>query len=101
MSTQGEFSFDAGAAGEGYSRWLAGRKLAAVELARRLNLRLQPKAFIIDERLLAKRNSVAHGQFFDLGVPEFEDTFSEMCQLLEIWRNEIENACASRKYLTN
>ena len=41
MNTQGEFNFDAGAADEGYSRWLAGRKLAAVELARRLNLPLQ------------------------------------------------------------
>jgi len=41
MNTQGEFNFEAGAAGEGYSRWLAERKLAAVELARRLNLPLQ------------------------------------------------------------
>lgn len=41
MTAQGEFDFDAGGAGEGYARWLAGRKLAAVELARRLNLPLQ------------------------------------------------------------
>lgn len=41
MTMQGEFNFDAGAAGEGYSRWLAGRTQAAVELARRLNLPLQ------------------------------------------------------------
>jgi hypothetical protein len=41
MSAQGEFNFDAGTTGEGYSCWLAGRKLAAVELARRLNLPLQ------------------------------------------------------------
>jgi len=41
MSAQDEFNFDAGPTEEGYSRWLAGRKLAAVELARRLNLPLQ------------------------------------------------------------
>jgi hypothetical protein len=41
MNPQGEFNFDAGPTGEGYSRWLAGRKLAALELARRLNLPLQ------------------------------------------------------------
>ncbi len=41
MNTQGEFNFDASATGEGYSRWLPGRKLASVELARRLNLPLQ------------------------------------------------------------
>jgi hypothetical protein len=43
MSTQGEFSFDGEgeAASEGYTRWVAGRKMAAEELARRLNLPLQ------------------------------------------------------------
>ena len=40
MSAQDEFNFDTGTANEGYSRWLAGRKLAAVELARSLNLPL-------------------------------------------------------------
>jgi hypothetical protein len=40
MNAQGEFSFDAGADDEGCSRWLAGRKLATAELARRLNLPL-------------------------------------------------------------
>jgi hypothetical protein len=38
---QGEFNFDAETAGGGYARWLAGRKQAASELARRLNLPLQ------------------------------------------------------------
>jgi hypothetical protein len=37
---QGEFNFDATGAEEGYTRWLAGRKLAAAELARRMNLPL-------------------------------------------------------------
>lgn len=41
MNAQGEFNFEAGTPDEGYSRWLAGRKLAAEELARRLNLPLQ------------------------------------------------------------
>ncbi len=41
MSTEGEFNFGAGSPGEGHSRWLAERKLATVELARRLNLPLQ------------------------------------------------------------
>jgi len=41
MNAQAEFNFEAGAEGEGYSRWLAERKVAAIELARRLNLPLQ------------------------------------------------------------
>jgi hypothetical protein len=40
MIGQGELNFDAGDTGEGHERWLTGRKLAAAELARRLNLPL-------------------------------------------------------------
>lgn len=40
MNTQGQFNFDGGANDDGYSRWLAGRKMASTELARRLNLPL-------------------------------------------------------------
>ena len=41
MNSQGELDFSGGNAGEGYSRWQAQRKLALVELARKLNLPLQ------------------------------------------------------------
>jgi hypothetical protein len=41
MNAQGELDFSAGNAGEGYTRWQAQRKLALVELARKLNLPLQ------------------------------------------------------------
>ena len=35
---QGEFNFEAMGAGDGHARWLEGRRLAARELARQLNL---------------------------------------------------------------
>jgi hypothetical protein len=74
MNEQGEFSFDPEAAGEGYSRWLAGRKLAAVELARRLNLplhrgvevwlvggiRLRGKLQLQEEMLFLQEDQVRH-----------------------------------------
>lgn len=40
MNPQGEFDFNTGGAGGGYTRWVEGRKLAIAELARRLNLPL-------------------------------------------------------------
>lgn len=40
MSPQDELDFNAGGTGEGHAHWMAGRKLAADELARRLNLPL-------------------------------------------------------------
>jgi hypothetical protein len=89
MSAQGEFNFDAGAAGEGYSRWLAGRKLAAVELARRLNLplqhevevwlvggiRLRGKLRLSEEMLVIEEDHVRH---LELQVDHVPFTMREM-----------------------
>ena len=74
MSAQGEFTFDTGAGGEGYSRWVAGRKLASLELARRLNLpllhevevwlvggiRLRGKLRLQEEMLVIQEDHVRH-----------------------------------------
>jgi hypothetical protein len=40
MNAQGEFDFGTGSAGAGYTRWLAQRRLARLELARQINLPL-------------------------------------------------------------
>ena len=40
MDEQGEFSFGAAGTAEGYTQWLAGRRMAVTELARRMNLPL-------------------------------------------------------------
>ncbi|HEV2331087.1 MAG TPA: hypothetical protein VGY56_20075 [Verrucomicrobiae bacterium] len=75
MTMQGEFNFDAAAGRDGgYSRWLAGRKLSALELARRLCLplnhdvevwltggvRLRGKLRLQEEMLFIEEDSVRH-----------------------------------------
>src|SRR6266567_3289195 len=40
MNPQGEFNFDPDASGEGYTRWLLGRRMAVEILARKMNLSL-------------------------------------------------------------
>jgi hypothetical protein len=89
MNAQGEFDFDAGAAGAGYSRWLAGRKMAAVELARRLNLplnhevevwllggiRLRGKLQLQEEVLFIEEDCVRH---LGLQVDQVPFTIREM-----------------------
>ncbi len=40
MSCQSEFNFGAGETDQGYTQWLAGRRVAAEELARRIHLPL-------------------------------------------------------------
>lgn len=59
----------------------------------------ETKAVLIDEKLLAKRNGIAHGQFLDIDLVEFEELFKDISTLLETWRNELENACVTRRYL--
>lgn len=79
---------------------LSSKVLRNISLAVGVNYSVfETKAVLIDERLLGKRNSVAHGQFLDLDFSEFEDTFNEVSQLLELWRNQIQNACALKLYL--
>jgi hypothetical protein len=96
MSMQGEFSFGAGAAGEGYSRWLAGRKLAAVELARRLNLplqhevevwlvggiRLRGKLRLSEEKIFIEEDHVRHLELLVNHVP-FKMREMESCIRLD------------------
>ena len=74
MNAQGEFDFDSGSAGEGYTRWLAQRKLAIAELARQINLplehqvevwlvggvRLRGKLQLQDDRLFLGNDDVQH-----------------------------------------
>ncbi len=45
MIAQGQFNFDASADAEGYSRWLATRRVLAKDLARRLNL---PVGYLVE-----------------------------------------------------
>lgn len=80
---QGEFNFDAGATGEGYSRWLAGRKLATSEIARRLGLplgrevevwlvghiRLRGKLRLQEELLFIEEDQARHLGFCVDNVP--------------------------------
>ena len=89
ISAQGEFSFDTGSAGDGYARWLAGRKLAVAELARRLNLplghevevwlvggiRLRGKLRLQEEALLIEEDHVRH---LGLRVEQVPFTMREM-----------------------
>jgi hypothetical protein len=59
----------------------------------------QTKSALIDERLLYKRNNVVHGQFLDLDVVDFTEIYNEVTTMMETWRNELDNACVTKRYL--
>jgi len=88
MSAQGEFDFETSRPDEGYTRWLAGRKLASAELARRLNLPLHHEVEVwlaggirlrgklrLEEVLLIEEDSVRH---LGLRVDQVPFTMGEM-----------------------
>ena len=89
MSGQAEFNFEANTSGEGYARWLAGRRTTAVELARRMNLplghevevwllggiRLRGKLRLREELLFVEEERVRH---LELMVDHVAFTYREM-----------------------
>ena len=82
MSGQSEFNFGAGETGHGYTQWLAGRQLAAEELARRIHLplghqvevwlyggvRLRGNLRLKEERLFIEEDHVRHLELVVEGV---------------------------------
>lgn len=89
MDNQGEFNFSDPGTADGYSQWLAGRRLTAVELALRMNLpighqvevwlygniRLRGKLRLEEELLFVEEERVRH---LALMVDHVPFTYREM-----------------------
>jgi hypothetical protein len=57
------------------------------------------KKTILDERLLDRRNHIAHGEALDIGVEEYLELHDAVVALLEEFRTQVENACLNKLYL--
>lgn len=89
MSSQSEFNFGAGKTDQGYTQWLAGRRVAVEELARRIHLplghqvevwlyggvRLRGKLRLQEEVLFIEEERVRH---LELVVDRVAFTYREM-----------------------
>lgn len=53
---------------------------------------------LIDQRLLARRNTIAHGEYLDLSLTEFEQLHAEVSALLRIFTADVLNAAATGAY---
>ena len=83
MNSQSEFNFDTASSGEGYTRWLTGRRVAVEELARRIHLplgheveiwlyggvRLRGKLRVKEEMLFIEEERVRHLELMVDSVP--------------------------------
>lgn len=61
----------------------------------------QPRYKLIDESLLRRRNTIAHGDYLDLDGAECRQLTDEVISMLRAYKNDIENTASSGAYLRN
>jgi MAE_28990/MAE_18760-like HEPN len=57
------------------------------------------KEVIIDEKLLKRRNAIAHGEYLSLDREEYQQLHDEMLGMMENFRTQIENNAIQKLYL--
>ena len=58
----------------------------------------EPRYNLIDESLLKRRNSIAHGEYVDLDCEEYRGLADEVLQMMRWYKTDIENAAALENY---
>lgn len=59
----------------------------------------ETKRVLIDEKLLARRNKIAHGEQLRLDIEDYEEVHSEVLILLNMFRDDIENAALMKAFM--
>jgi MAE_28990/MAE_18760-like HEPN len=57
------------------------------------------KQVLIDEKLLAKRNYIAHGEFLDVDVDSYRELHQEVIEMMDLFKDQIENHAQQKLYL--
>lgn len=56
------------------------------------------KEKLIDERLVRRRNEIAHGRYLPINVAEYLELHHEVVSLLDVFRTQVQNAAATAAY---
>lgn len=58
----------------------------------------ETKERIIDEKLLAKRNKIAHGEYLDVDKNDYAEIFKAILEIIENFQTQIENAVQLERF---
>jgi hypothetical protein len=58
----------------------------------------ETKQILIDERLLAQRNTIAHGNYLQLDKQDYLEIHKQIISIMDTFRNQVENDAAQEKY---
>jgi hypothetical protein len=56
------------------------------------------KQMLIDEKLLKKRNQIAHGEYLDVDIESYRELHNEVVDMMGLFRDQIENHAIQRLY---
>ena len=74
------------------------------EITHTLGIEFSPystKSILIDTKLLKTRNEIAHGEYSIFDREEYTELHTEVIAMLDIFRNQIENAAINKDYMRN
>jgi hypothetical protein len=58
----------------------------------------ESKEVLIDEKLLKKRNMIAHGNYLDIDEEQYDELHGEIVAIIDNFRNQIDNCASTKQY---